>query len=236
VRIALIGADGFVGSAIDEALANVGGHETLRVSRANYDEAKRGEYDVVVNSAMPSGRFWAKNNPHRDFVETVEKTHRLLNDWKWTRLVQISSVSARAQLDTVYGRHKAAAEALCDLAECLVVRLGPMFGPTLAKGVLIDMVDNKQVFVSGDSRYAFSPLDWVARSIVESLGETGLKEISVKESLKLIDVRNAIGSTSEFTGPVDIQELDTPYDDAPPVERVLDFLRSRQAQSNEEAV
>ncbi len=183
---------------------------------------------------MPSGRFWARNNPHEDFVETVEKTHRLIHNWQWQQFIQISSVSARAQLDTVYGRHKAAAEALCDLSKSMVVRLGPMYGPSLTKGVLIDMLHNRQVFVSGDSRYAFAPLDWVARRIVESIGQTGLKEFGASNSVRLADVRDAIGSTSEFTGPVDIQEFDMRNDDAPVAESVLEFLRERQAQLSPE--
>ena len=65
------------------------------VTRATYEEARALSYDVIVNAAMPAGRFWAKNNPERDFVETVEKTAKLLYGWRYTSFVQVSSVSAR---------------------------------------------------------------------------------------------------------------------------------------------
>ena len=61
---------------------------------------------------MPSKRFWAQQNPKKDFRETVEKTFNIVNDWKSSKIIQISSISARSQLDTVYGRHKAASEKL----------------------------------------------------------------------------------------------------------------------------
>ena len=63
---------------------------------------------------MPSKRFWAKNNPYKDFIVTVEKTFKIANDWKSSKIIQISSISARSQLNTPYGRHKAAAEKLVD--------------------------------------------------------------------------------------------------------------------------
>ena len=55
---------------------------------------------------MPSKRFWAKNNPDLDYTETVEKTDFFINNYTFKKFIQISSVSARCQLDTVYGLNK----------------------------------------------------------------------------------------------------------------------------------
>src|SRR3989344_3420667 len=103
--IAVVGARGYLGSAICRALPNYPEYQVMPVTRENYDEMKASEYDILINCAMPSARFWAKNNPEKDFVETVEKTAKLLYGWKFKKFVQISTISARSQLDTVYGRH-----------------------------------------------------------------------------------------------------------------------------------
>ncbi|MFA7309531.1 MAG: NAD(P)-dependent oxidoreductase, partial [Candidatus Paceibacterota bacterium] len=155
-RIAIVGAKGYVGGALSAALARDASYTAVRVTRDNYTEMQKGEYDILVNCAMPSGRFFAKNNPEQDFIETVKKTGDLLYEWKFKKFVQISTVSARCQLDTVYGRHKAAAEKLCDFGDNLIVRLGAMYSPDLAKGVLVDMMQGKKVFVDGESRYCFT--------------------------------------------------------------------------------
>ena len=39
------------------------------VTRENYEEARDArKYDILINAAMPSKRFWAKNNPYKDFL------------------------------------------------------------------------------------------------------------------------------------------------------------------------
>ena len=55
---------------------------------------------------MPSKRFWAKTNPSLDYVETVEKTDFFTSKFKFKKFIHISSVSARCQLNTVYGKNK----------------------------------------------------------------------------------------------------------------------------------
>ena len=52
---------------------------------------------------MPSKRFWAKNNPELDYAETVTKTKNILSDFKFEKIIHVSTVSARCQLNTVYG-------------------------------------------------------------------------------------------------------------------------------------
>ena len=134
--IALIGANGFVGKSIKKYILNDKKKLITCVTRDNYEAAKNEkEYDILINAAMPSKRFWASQNPSEDFHETVEKTFNIVNDWKSSKIIQISSISARSQLDTIYGRHKAAAEKLVDNTNNLILRLGPMYGKYLNKGL-----------------------------------------------------------------------------------------------------
>src|SRR3989344_5514186 len=112
--IAVIGFKGYVGGALYQELLNSARYAVVGVSRENYSIMKEQDFDIIINCAMPSARFWAKNHPAEDFIETVKKTADLLYGWKFKKFVQISTVSARCQLDTVYGRHKAAAENLCN--------------------------------------------------------------------------------------------------------------------------
>src|SRR4051812_40250439 len=110
MRVALAGARGFVGSALSLTLGRRAGVELVEVTRENCQQAREaGPYDVLINAAMPSKRFWARENPLLDFQETVAKTVEFYYNWKYKKFVQISSVSARCQTGTVYGRHKRAA-------------------------------------------------------------------------------------------------------------------------------
>ena len=223
--IALIGADGFVGKSIKKYILNDKSKSITCVTRENYEAAKaQKEYDILINAAMPSKRFWAKQNPNKDFHETVEKTFKIMNDWKSSKIIQISSISARSQLETTYGRHKAAAEKLVDNNNNLILRLGPMYGESLNKGVLIDMKNNNTVYVSRESLYCFAPVDWVAQWICRNLHLSGTIEIGGNNAIKLHEIAQRIGSTSKFIGPIDNQIISKEINHAPNAIDVIDFI------------
>ena len=223
--IALIGVNGFVAQSINKYLAQNKKISLTNVNRENYELARLAKsYDIIINAAMPSKRFWAKNNPHKDFLETVEKTFNIVNSWNSSKIVQISSISARSQLNTTYGRHKAAAEKLVNNQNNLIIRLGPMYGAMLKKGVLIDMKNDKDVFVSKESMYCFAPVDWVGEWISKNIHKSGIIDLGGKNAIKLDEIAQAIGSKSKFNGPIDHQIVSKEIKNAPEARDVLNFL------------
>ena len=64
------------------------------------------------------------NQFQKDFIETVQKTRLIIDSFPNAKIVQISSISARTQINRVYGRHKRAAEVLLSSNHDLIFRLG----------------------------------------------------------------------------------------------------------------
>lgn len=224
----MVGARGYVGRAICSEVDRREGLKLVPVTREDYESARRGgPYDVVVNAAMPSGRYAARRDPARDFEATVVLTEDLVANWDWERFVQVSTVSARCQLDTVYGRHKAAAEALCSPDASLVVRLGPMYSDDLDKGVLIDMLSDSRVFAAPESRYCFAPRDFSAAWIAENMERTGIVEVGGRDAVSLAEVAERVGSSSEFEGGPDHQEIADPEPGFPAAADVHEFMARR---------
>ncbi|WP_218003091.1 hypothetical protein [Nocardia asiatica] len=231
LRVAVVGAAGYVGAALVEALGKSSRWEVVPVMRADHESHRTaGRYDVLVNAACPSKRFWAEHNPDADRAETVDKTRLLRERWQWDRFVQISSISARTQLDTVYGRHRAEAERSVSGADTLIVRLGPMYGGDYRKGVLADMAADRPVFASGRSRQSFAPVNWCADWIAGHLDDTGLREVGARTTVTLAEVRDAVGSRSEFARDyVDDQfPITTTGTDWPEAAAVIDWLAGRR--------
>lgn len=221
---AVAGAKGYVGSAVCEALGKNTDYEVVPITRENYSALQGRSFDVLINSAMPSKRFWAKSHPEEDFKETVQKTADLIGKWKYGKFIQISTVSARCETDTVYGRHKAEAEKVCAGPGNLIVRLSAMYSPGLSKGALIDILNGSKVYVSGESRYAFTPLDFVGSWIASHLDRTGLAEVGAKNTLSLLEVAQYCGKKIDFEGPVEIQEIQNSEPDFPDVREVFQYL------------
>lgn len=224
LSVAVVGAKGYVGSALYAALSHYPRYSVTGVTRENHANAQKRSFDILINAAMPAARFWAKNNPDKDFVETVQKTADLVYGWQFKKFVQVSTVSARCQLDTVYGRHKAAAEKVCGFGENLIVRLGSMYSPELKKGVLVDMVQGKKTFADAESRYCFAPLDFVVNWIASHLDRSGIVEVGARNAIALKDVAKHLGVKVEFEGALDHQEIEGPAPDFPDVRDVLNFL------------
>lgn len=226
VSIAVVGSRGYVGRALVNALRLRADVDVTPVSREQYDAASTAHYDVVVNAAMPSARFKARNEPLWDFDATVGVTAQLRYRWSYGKLVQISSVSARCQLDTVYGRHKELAERLCG-SDDLIVRLAPLYSEDLAKGVLADMANGRPVWADGASRYAFVSRDWAADWLAANLlARTGMVEIGGRDAIALGEVADRLGLATEFRGDLDHQEITEPEPGFPTAAEVLPFMRA----------
>jgi len=230
-RVAVVGASGFFGRVLTDFLLLQDDWAVTAVTRANYDHARAGEYDVLVNAAMPSKRFWAKQHPDLDFIETVKKTSDLLTGWRFGRFVQISSVSARCERNTVYGRHKAAAEVLCERPDCLTIRFSNIYGSGMTKGALIDIKNGRPVYVSGESRYAFTPLPFAAgytaglmNGLMKNPDYCGVIEVGAKNTLALKDIAAHLNKEIEFSGPVEVQEVQPVLDGFPDAREVFRFV------------
>jgi uncharacterized protein YbjT (DUF2867 family) len=223
-----VGARGYVGRAVCAELERRGEVELVPVTRADYEQRReQGPFDVLVNAAMPSGRFAARKDPLKDFEGTAALTAELVNGWDFEGFVQVSTVSARCQLDTVYGRNKAAAEKLCPPDASLIVRLGPMYSDDLDKGVLIDMLGGNTVYAAAESRYGFAPRDFSAGWIAENLSRRGLVEVGGRNAVALEEVAARAGSESSFEGGVDHQEIEDPDPSFPEAAEVHEFMARR---------
>ena len=230
ISIAVIGAQGYVGKSICDALYSLNAHNdglvaVFPVVRGNYEEAKNEKYDIIINSAMPSGRFWAQENPGSDFRETVKMTADLLYGWDYNKIIQISSLSARCEKHLVYGRHKALAEELCFYAKnYLIVRLTAMYSDNISKGALFDILHSNKVFSSRDSRFAFTSLEFVGQWVAHNLGEFGLVEVGAKNTISLDEISSHLKKDIVFGSNLQVQEIQHPREDFPDARDVLEFM------------
>jgi nucleoside-diphosphate-sugar epimerase len=228
IDVCVIGGDGFVGFSVCSELKKK--TNFVKITRDNYSNYKNKEFKIIINAAMPSKRFWAKNNPELDYAETVTKTKNILSDFKFDKIVHISSVSARCQFNTTYGKNKKISEDLVTQTENhLVVRLGPMFGTGLTKGVLMDMLNNSKVYFDGKSKYSFTDVSWNIKWIINNLNlKNQLVEVGATDYIELNKLAKLINSTSEFYGEIDDQIiLNKSYKYDSSIE-VLNFLKKKK--------
>ena len=223
-KIAVIGCHGFVGSAICRYLES-NDKSYYGVNRSNFNELCSDNYDIIINSAMPSKRYWAKNNPLDDFQATVGLTADIFYNWNYDKIIQISSVSARCQLDQPYGINKRCAEELVlKNKKNLVLRLGAIYGKGLEKGALFDILNGNPVYVDGKSKYNFLDVDLAAQYIYELRKSSGIIEVGAKDEISLNEIAETFKKEVSFSGSIEFQNTISPDPSYPSSFEVISFL------------
>lgn len=224
-RIALLGYRGFVGKKIFTKLMEAG-YEVIGISKETYQNFRDEPFDIVINAATPSKRYWALQNPIEDFEATVRLTADIVYNWKWKKLVQISTVSARCQLDHPYGINKLCAEVLVlnSSKNNLVFRLGALFGDGLNKGVIFDMINQNPIYLTSDSKYNFISTDEAAEIIVKNLDKNGVIEAGARDQISLQEISTKFNMNTQFGDRYESQFTLNPEQNYPKAEKVFAFI------------
>lgn len=182
LRVTVIGADGFVGSAFVRFLKNAGGVQLREVTRKSYSSFAGSESDVVIEAACNSKKFLAEKDPLQDFELSVAHRLKTLKDFPAEFHLHISSVDVYSDLTSPettkettlidikqsshYGFNKLLAEKLVEhhTKRWLILRLAGMVGENLRKNPVFDILNNKPLFIHPDSQYQFMQTDDVAKT------------------------------------------------------------------------
>jgi nucleoside-diphosphate-sugar epimerase len=226
--IAVIGAAGFVGSQIINALKNNDKYNFISIYRGDSVDSLCKDADIIVHAANPAKRYNAENYPIQDFSETVEKTAKFFELAKNKRFVLISSLSCRTQLYTHYGRHRRACELITLSGDSVVIRLGPMFGGHRKQDMLHDILANRKVYVSDETKYAYVDVAWAGQKIVDLIESTrGVKEIGANNYVRLRDIADYFLSTSEFEG-IEENQIPENFIDGPDANDVYNYANKEK--------
>jgi nucleoside-diphosphate-sugar epimerase len=229
ISVGILGANGFVGKALVRALFGNQNFEIFRITRDSSLLDLPSRMDFVIHSANPAKRYQANLSPNKDLLETVAKTVRFLDFFSESKLILVSSISCRTQLDTPYGLNRKICEDLAIASGSSVVRLGPMFGTDRSQDVLHDILNNRSVFVARETKYAYCSVNWIADYICSNLSRLPkMVEIGAKNTISLDEIARRVSSDSKFDGPVDDQYPINGFE-GPDVNEVFKFIKERRS-------
>lgn len=192
--LAVIGANGFVGSAfVRQGIA--AGFGVASITRENYASFVGHSFDVVVDAAANSKKYLADADPKEDFRLSVEHRLNTLMDFRAGTHLHVSSVDVYDDLTTPettredrsidvsktsrYGFHKLLAEEMVrhHASDWLIVRLAGMVGPGLRKNPVFDILNGLPLRIHPDSQYQFMSTDDAARSAFSLLERDARREV-----------------------------------------------------------
>ena len=182
MKVTIIGAKGFVGSAFPRLFSRLG-LENIQVTRENYKELRGTASDVVIEASGNSKKFLAEQDPIQEFGVSVSHRMHSLHDFPGKVHIQLSSVDVYNKLDSRsatserssicieklshYGFHKLISEEIVRhyAPKWIILRLGGMLGPGLRKNPVYDIINNLPLRIHPDSKYQFITTDRVAEII-----------------------------------------------------------------------
>ena len=148
-------------------------YEVSAIDRDNYGEYRGKRFDVLVNANGNSRRFWANENPLADFEASTVSVMKSLSDFKFGKYIYISSPDVYANPGSPattredapgdmralspYGFHKRLSEELVQhyAKDFLILRPSAILGTQLAKGMVHDVLQGNELFVTLDSKLQF---------------------------------------------------------------------------------
>lgn len=183
LNVALIGALGFVGSALKAELSNEKNIVLSCITRKNYDEYIGKDYDLVIDAACNSKKYLADNDPVHEASSSIIHKLKTLTEIQSKFHIHISSVDVYEDLsnknmtkeDTIisssssnYGAHKLAAEQLVKhyAQKWLIFRLSGMVGAEIRKNPVYDIINDIPIFINEHSKYQFMSTTFVAKNIL----------------------------------------------------------------------
>ena len=205
----VIGAKGFIGSAID-AEAAARGYAVTAVDLDNYQDTKGAEADLLINAAGNSRKFIDDQDPVKGYELSVTSVMNVLHDFRFKFYVQLSSGaiypdegnplknSEEAPLHpskmTRYGFHKWLAEQLVrhSAPQHLIVRMGGFVGPGLKKNAIFDLLTGGPLFVHPDSEFQYMDTRDLAKALFELCeGAAGTETLFNLSARGTVSVRQA---------------------------------------------
>ena len=199
-KIGIVGANGFLGIALSKCSTKYE-HDVIKITKDNFDEHRKDFFDILINTATPSKKYWAYNNPYLDFQASVSLTADLVYNWNYQKMIHISTMSVN-ELNTKhpYSINKKAAEIIASYKNSLIVRLSNLYGEGLSRGPLYDLLNNKKVYVDINSEYSFISTEFVAKWIFENLHKEGIVQIGAKDTISLSKIAKKLNLKIDWEG------------------------------------
>ena len=193
MKIALIGAGGFVGSAILNYLQSIN-ILVEPVHRANFKQSDN-LYDICIDASGSSKKFIAEQNPAEDLENSVVNCSKVLKYYPSKLHVHISSVDIYKKpgdpvttdednLENIpavtrYGYHKFITEEYVKTyaTNWLVFRLSGMIGNGLKKNPIFDLITGNTFWINPKSEFQYINTENVAKIIWDTINKGVHNEI-----------------------------------------------------------
>ena len=198
MRIAVIGANGFVGKNLVKILKTK--HKIIKISRKTKFASFNKDFDLLIHSANSSKKYEASNFPIRDFKNSVKLTKKIIYHFGNKKIILISTISANNEKN-IYSKNRKLCEniILKSSKKNIIFRLPLIFNTKSKRGILYDLLKGEKIYSNKNSIINPVTIDQICYYIFNNLNsKKKIHEIGSYENIKLFELAKIINSKSKF--------------------------------------
>jgi dTDP-4-dehydrorhamnose reductase len=201
ITIAILGSNGFIGKNLCEYFKNY--YNVIEINKDNYDFIKHNTYtfDYFINANGNSKRYIAQQDPIVDFEKNVNSVYNTIFDFSIKNYIYISSVEIFS--DSVYGFHKKLGEQIVEkyFKNYYILRCSNILGKYLNKGIIYDIVNDKEVRLSKDSRIQMITMEEICNfinNLIENIPKERTYTLAGINSLSVEEISNKMNKNIKY--------------------------------------
>jgi nucleoside-diphosphate-sugar epimerase len=193
MKIGILGSEGFLGSELYRHFKV--NYDVYGITRSNYNDNKAEEFDIFINANGNSRRYWANNNIPKDYEASTSSVYKTFSHFKTEYYIYISSadvygehknflkINENAVIDPkhlcAYGFHKYLSELIVKkyARKYLILRCSAIIGRNIKKGPFKDLINDKPLFITPDSKLQFITNSEIAKIIIKLINDDIYNEI-----------------------------------------------------------
>ena len=215
-NIALIGATGSVGEEIFNQLLKIDNLHVNTFTRRNITDVLHSEYDIII-CAAPSSQKLKTNLGLDNSDKDIKNLCRIIKEIKTNRFILVSSQSVIYEAEKLYGKvqKKVLDSVLVHHSNHTVYLVDTLYGTSLNKGFISDIITKQWSFLSGDTnlweRYNELPKNLLEKlpNIVDIYPDDKVFQVTpiaalaktlVENMEKSQGLKTSISETEVFTG------------------------------------
>ena len=198
MKIAVIGADGFVGKNLVKVLKKK--YDLIKITRRTKFSILKNDFDIIIHAANSSKKYEASKNPKKDFNNSVKLTKKIINLSKNKRIILISSISARNEKN-IYSKNRKICENLVlkQNKKNSIFRLSVLLNYKSKRGILYDLIKGNQIYINKNTFINPLTIEEVSKYIMLNLkSQKKIHEVGSYNRIKINTVKKIIKSKSKF--------------------------------------
>lgn len=198
MKIAVIGANGFIGRNLVEVLKKK--HELTKITRKTKFSNLKTNFDVIIHAANSSKKYEASKNKKKDFNNSVRLTRKIIKFFKNNKIILISTISVNNEKN-VYSKNRKLCEniVLKQNKKNIIFRLSVLLNYKLKRGILYDLIKGNQIYFDKNTYINPLTIEEVSQYIMSNLkSQKKIHEIGSYNKIKLNTIKKILKSKSKF--------------------------------------